>query len=153
MSNISSAVITNKNIRYKKFSKETSSSAMGEAIASLCSKLPITKVIAITMSGYAARIVSSQMLSQPIIAVSNDKKVSRALNILSGTKGVFCDTRFYKDNLEHIPKCLFYLWKNKEILNDDLILVTALGYPGSGNRMNLIQTHTVKNLTNLLSWK
>ena len=75
MSNISSAIVAKKNIKYKKFSKETSSSAMGEAITSLCSLLPITKVIAITMSGYAARIVSSQMLPQPIIAVSNDKKV------------------------------------------------------------------------------
>ena len=72
---------------------------------------------------------------------------------MSGTKGVFCNTRFYKDSLDHIPKCLFHLWKNKEIVNNDLILVTALGYPGSGNRMNLIQTHAVDNLRKLFNWK
>ena len=152
MSNISSAIVAKKTVKYKMFNKKTSSLAMGAAISNLCTLLPITKVIAITMSGYAAKIVSSQMLSQPIIAVSNDKKVSRALNILSGTKGVFCNTPFYKDNLDHIPKCLFYLWKKKDIVDDDLILVTALGYPGSGNRMNLIQTHIVKNLRNLFAW-
>ena len=153
MSNISESMVLKKNSKYKRFNKETSSLAMGEAINSLCSLLPINKVIAVTMSGYAARIASSQMLSQPIIAVSNDKKVSRSLNLLSGTKGVFCNTRFYKDSLDHIPKCLFHLWKNKEIVNNDLILVTALGYPGSGNRMNLIQTHAVDNLRKLFNWK
>ena len=105
------------------------------------------------MSGHAARIISSQLLSQPIIAVSNDKKVSRSLNLLSGTKGIFYETKFYKDNLNHIPKCLFHLWKSKEILESDMILVTALGYPGSGHRMNLIQTHAVDNIRKLFNWK
>ena len=153
MSDISAACITQKDLQDKNFTNEISSTAMGKAISSLCSSLPITKIIAITISGYAARIVASQMLPQPIIAVSNDKKISRTLNILSGTKGIYCNTYFYKDNLDHIPKCLFHLWKNKEILNSDMILVTALGYPGSGKRMNLIQTHSVKDLKNLFSWK
>ena len=34
-----------------------------------------------------------------------------------------------------------------------MILVTALGYPGSGHRMNLIQTHSVKDLKKLFAWK
>tara|TARA_B100000686_G_scaffold149590_1_gene156879 strand:- start:45547 stop:46977 length:1431 start_codon:yes stop_codon:yes gene_type:complete len=153
MSNISSSLVTDEISKYKIFNKHTSSLASGKAISVLCSLLPITKIVAITMSGHAARIISSQMLSQPIIAVSNDKKVSRSLNLLSGTKGIFYDTKFYKDNLNHIPKCLFHLWKNKEILESDMILVTALGYPGSGHRMNLIQTHSVKDLKKLFSWK
>ena len=37
--------------------------------------------------------------------------------------------------------------------DDDLILVTALGYPHSGNRMNLIQTHAVSDLRESLGWK
>ena len=32
-------------------------------------------------------------------------------------------------------------------------LVTALGYPRSGNRMNLLQTHAVCDLVESLNWK
>ena len=153
MSNISSALMKRNINEYEKFDQHASSMATGKAITTLCSLLPITKVIVITMSGHAARIVSSQNLSQPIIAESNDKKVSRSLNLLAGVTGIFYGTKFYKDSLDHIPKCLFYLWKNKEILSNDMILLTALGFPGSGQRMNIIQTHSVKGLKNLFSWK
>ena len=93
------------------------------------------------------------MLSQPIIAVSNDKNLVRSFNIFAGTKGIFFKTKFYKNSLEHIPKCLNYLYKIKEISAKDMILVTALGYPSSGRRMNLIQTHYVKDLIKTFSWK
>lgn len=33
-----------------------------------------------------------------------------------------------------------------------MILVTAVGYPKSGNRMNLIQTHVVGDLAETLNW-
>ncbi len=33
------------------------------------------------------------------------------------------------------------------------ILVTAVAYTSSGNRMNLIQIYSVKNLKRLLNWK
>jgi pyruvate kinase len=44
------------------------------------------------------------------------------------------------------------LWRRKEIVDDDLILVTAVSYPKSGNRMNLIQTHKVADLRDSLAW-
>ena len=34
-----------------------------------------------------------------------------------------------------------------------MILLTALGFPDSGQRMNIIQTHSVKGLKKLFSWK
>ena len=123
------------------------------AIKDLCLSLPITKIIAVTVSGFAARIISSKMLPQPILAISNNKNSARSLNLLSGTKGIYYETKFYKDSLEHIPKCLFYLWKTKNILSNDMILLTALGYPGSGRRMNIIQTHYVNDLMEIFSWK
>ena len=42
---------------------------MANAVKNLSMSLPITKIIAITVSGYAARVISSQMLPQPIIAI------------------------------------------------------------------------------------
>ena len=41
--------------------------------------LPINKVITITVSGFAARIVSAQRIKQPIIAVTNNQEASKVL--------------------------------------------------------------------------
>ena len=45
--------------------------AMADAVALICRQLPITKVVAITISGYAARRLAACRLRQPILAVSN----------------------------------------------------------------------------------
>ena len=77
----------------------------------------------------------------------------RGFNIYSGTTGVYLKTNFYKDSLKHIPVCLNFLWKNKYIVEKDMILLIALGYPSSGRRMNTLQTHYVKDLIKNFSWK
>ena len=126
---------------------------MANAIKYLSMSLPISKIIAITVSGYAARVVSSQMLPQPIIAISNNRNIARTFNIFQGTTGVFLKTRFYKNSLKHIPICLNHLWKNKYISEKDMVLLIALGYPGSGRRMNTLQTLYIKDLINNFSWR
>lgn len=154
MSKISSVIINNEDVNKKNIIKPASETiGMANTIKYLSYSLPITKIVAITISGYAARIVSSQMLSQPIIAVSNKKNIARCFNIYSGTTGLFLKTKFYRDSLRHIPVCLKFLWKNKKITEKDMILLIALGYPGSGRRMNTLQTHYVKDLIKNFSWK
>ena len=127
--------------------------SMARAIKGLCQGLPITKVVVITMLGFAARVISSQSIKQPILAVTNKKDIAKTFNLFSNTKGIYCNTKFYKDSLEHIPECLKFLWKISELNKKDTILVVALGYPLSGKRMNLIQTHNVKDLKKLFHWK
>lgn len=154
MSKISSVMINNQlenNTNQIGINAETI--GMANTIKYLSMSLPITKIVAITVSGYAARIVSSQSLLQPIIAISNNKNVARTFNIFKGTKGIFLDTTFYKDSLKHIPICLNYLWKNKYVKRQDMILLIALAYPGSGRRMNTLQTLFIKDLVKSLSWK
>ena len=155
MSKIANATISQKFLLKKNNTLESNSEAvgMGNAIKSLSESLPITKIVAITVSGFAARIISSQTLSQPILAVSNNQELARGFNIYLGTKGIYYNTHFSKNSLEHIPKCLQYLWSIKEIKKEDMILVTALGYPSSGRRMNVIQTHYVKDLMKTFLWK
>ena len=132
------------NIEYK---------GMALAIKNLCDYLPITKVVAISVTGFAAKIVSSHNLNCPILAVTNKKELAKGFNIFLGTKGIYFNTKFFKDNVEHIPKCIKYLWKLREISEQDMILVVALGYPSSGRRMNFIQTHYVRDLKKIFSWK
>ena len=85
--------------------------AIGDALALICHDLEITKIVAITISGYAARIVSAKMPKQPILAVTNDRKAARRFNILPGTKGIHVDIPFSRDSLQHIPACLELLWR------------------------------------------
>ena len=59
---------------------------IGSSIYSLCKSLPITKVIAITLSDMP-RVISTQMIKQPIIAISNNKHNAKSFNLYRGTQG------------------------------------------------------------------
>lgn len=126
--------------------------AMEDAIALICRRLPVTKIVAITMLGYAARMVSSRLPRQPILAVSNDPAAARSFNLLPGTEGVHVDIPFSRTSTDHLARCLEALWRSGKLVDDDLVLVTSVGYPKSGNRMNLIQTHYVADLRDSLGW-
>lgn len=126
--------------------------AMEAAIAMICRQLPITKIIAITISGFAARMIASHQPRQPIIAVSNDVAAARSFNLLPGTTGEYVDITFPKDSTDHVMECLRILRERGRVTDDDLVLITAVGYPKSGTRMNLIQTHHVGDLVNTLKW-
>ncbi len=126
--------------------------AVEDAVALLCRQLPISKIVTISVSGFAAERISSRRPRQEIICASNDPRTVRATNLLHGTRGVFVDIPFSKTTTDHIPACLKALFDQKEILPEDLIIVIAVGYPKSGNRMNLIQTHVVSDLADTLGW-
>ena len=126
--------------------------AMDAAISVICRQLPVTKIVAVTVSGYAARMVAARRPRQPIIGVSNDIMTARSLNLLPGTEGVFFDIEFSRKSTDHLVECIRQLWYSGKLVDEDLVLVTALGYPNSGNRMNLIQTHLVSDLIQTLEW-
>jgi pyruvate kinase len=126
--------------------------AVADAIEVICNESPITKIIAITRSGFAAKSVATRNLSQPIVAVSDDEIAAKSFNVYPGVEGVFFSQKFPKDNLDHVVGVLKFLREAGKIADEDLILVTAVGYPSSGNRMNMIQTHLVADLAKTLGW-
>lgn len=127
--------------------------AIEQAIALICRSLPITKIIAVTRSGYAARQLSTHGLSQPIIAISDDPRAARCFTLYSGVEGIHVDIPFQRTGTDHVVKCLETLWRGGKLSNDDLVLVTSVTYPRSGNRMNHIQTHLIDDLRETLDWK
>ena len=131
---------------------ETVPEAMASAIAHICRSLPITKIVAVTRSGYAARTIAAFRPRQPILAVSDDEIAARSFNLFAGTKGFVADQPFSKTSTDYLPRCLEKLWRDGTIEDDDLILVTAVTYPQSGNRMNLIETHKVRDLKATMGW-
>ena len=78
---------------------------------------------------------------------------ARNFNLYPGTEGVHVDIPFQRTNTDHIPKCIAALWRRGKLVDSDLILITAVGYPGSGQRMNLMQTHRVGDMAQTLGWK
>jgi len=126
--------------------------AVSEAISLICRRLPVTRIVAITKSGFAARVLASFQPRQPIIAVSDDLHRARGFNLLRGVLGVQVDAPFVKSGTTHIPACLETLWRRGLLVDEDLIVVTAVAYPASGNRMNLIETHVVSDLRANLGW-
>ena len=75
--------------------------AVEDAIALICRLLPVTKIVVVTATGYAARTLSARNPRQPIIAISNSPGVARALNLLQGTEGIFLDVTFSNKNIDH----------------------------------------------------
>ena len=65
---------------------------------------------------------------------------------------VYIIKRFERKNIDFFKKILKFLFNQKLISIKDKILVTAVAYPSSGNRMNLIQIHEVGDLKKLLGW-
>ena len=151
--------VSSQHVRKKQVTKSRNSEKslirnhMAKAVAHLCKNTPITKVVAITKSGFAARSLSLLQISQPIIAVSDNLENARTFNLFPGTQGIFLDISFSKKNTDHIILCLKKLWQNN-ILNDkDLVVVIGLSYPKSGNRFNHIQLHLINDLVEIFNWK
>jgi len=126
---------------------------MGAAIALISRSLPVTKIVAITRSGYAARTIAAERPRAPILAVSDSAAAARSFGLLPGVEGIHTSVVFSRASTDHIAACLKELWLCRRIGPDDLILVNALSYPKSGNRMNLLQTHYVSDLAEALGWQ
>ena len=127
--------------------------AVSEAIAGMCRDLPITKIVTVTLGGYSARMISAKRPSQPILAVTNDPTAARAFNLCRGVRGITVDVPFSRVSTDHIVKCLEELWRRGDIVDADTVLVTSVGYPNSGNRMNMIEMHRVSDLGQALGWR
>jgi pyruvate kinase len=126
--------------------------AMANAIAMMCRDQPVTKVVAVTSFGYAPRVLSLLFLKQPIIAVSNNEMTARSCNIFPGVEGVHVDIPFSRTSTDHVVDCLRELFIKGHLTSEDFVLVVAVGYPRSGRRMNLVQTHAIDELATLMGW-
>lgn len=127
--------------------------AIGGAARFICEVLPITKVVCVTRKGFAPRAIAMQGLKQQIVAATPDPSLALACNLLPGVKGVHTEFSIDNASLDYITDALASLWRTGHITPDDMILVTAVGFPKQGSRMNLLQTHRVSDLAESLGWK
>jgi pyruvate kinase len=127
--------------------------AIGDAVPALCRALPVDRIVAITRSGFAARMIARHRPRQPILAVSDDPAAARSFNLLAGTTGVLSEQSFPRDSGDHIPRVLEQLWRRGVVEDHELLLVVGVSYPGRGTRMNTLQVHRVADLVTGLGWR
>ena len=126
--------------------------AISRAIPLLCKALPITKVVAITRSGYAANMISRAKLTQPIIAVSDDFMAAKSFNLIPGATGIHSKIPFSKITSDHIFEIIKILYLDGILDIEDKIVVAGISYPTQGSRMNTIQIYEIANLAHEFSW-
>lgn len=120
--------------------------AVGNVIPMLCRALPVDKIVAITRSGFAARMIARHRPRQPILAVSDDAIAARSFNLIAGTQGVVSDVPFRRDSGEHIARVLLQLHQRGLLAAEEMVLVVGLSYPGSNTRMNTVQIHRMADI-------
>jgi pyruvate kinase len=126
--------------------------AMSMVIPNLCRSLPITKIVAITRSGYAARMIAMHQLPQPILAVSDDLAAAHSFGLIPGTTGIFSDSPFSTESGDHILQNLKSLYNKSLLTAEDLVLVSGITYPAPKSRMNTIQIFDMKSMANKYHW-
>jgi pyruvate kinase len=121
------------------------SDAVSKAIWRLCQTMPIDKVVTLTRSGYTARMISRFKLSQPIIAVTQDERVKRQLELTFGVYPVYVE---YEERKDPICEVANKLSSMNLITDEDLVLFTAASRTSAKHASNLIEIHEIKELKN-----
>ena len=85
--------------------------AFVDAIVEILNGVAITKVIVVTRSGFAARMLASRLIMQPILAFSDDLDMVRSFNLFAGVTGVYSDKAFSRGSADHIKNCIYSLYE------------------------------------------
>jgi pyruvate kinase len=119
------------------------SDAVSKAIRRLCLIMPIDKVVTLTRSGYTARMIGRFKLSQPIIAVTQDDRVKRQLELGFGIYPVKIEYQEHSDRIRHVTNSLFSM---DLISDEDIVLFTAASRTLAKHASNLIEIHKIGEL-------
>ena len=119
------------------------SRSISRSIWQISESMPIDKVVALTRSGYTARMISRFRLKQPILAVTPSRT---SANRLSLSYGVY-PTRFdYMGEKDHILSTAGMLLSKGLIKSDERILFSAGFRTYTSHESNLIEIHKVDDL-------
>jgi len=119
------------------------SDVVSKSIHSMSLHLPISRIIAITNSGFTARMISRFKPSQEIIAVTNNAAVERKLRISYGITPVLLNKIPEKKKISRVAG---ELYRKKLLKRHDLVIFTAGIYQRDEPTSNAIQIHRVSDL-------
>lgn len=121
---------------------EMDAHAITTAVVKMLDELEISSVVAITRSGFTAKLLSKVKPSVPVIALSDNEKVCRRLNPFWGVfpYHVELDPNFSESFLEKIDE---FLLKNTFLKAGDKVIMTGgLPYLSEG-KTNFLRIHQI----------
>lgn len=135
----------------KKRGTDSIPAAVASSLATMCNEMPITKVVAVTFSGYAVRMMSKFDLKQPLIVVTDELEKARKFNLFKGVASYNLDIKFDPKNTEHLTNSLHQLYEKDVLDQEDLLALTAVRFP-TNNKMNFLEIHNMKDLVQVFNW-
>jgi len=115
---------------------------ISESVYDMSRHLPVTKIVAITGSGFTGRMIARFKPKQGVIAVTNSKAVERELKISFGVTPFRMDIPV-KKKIVLVAKELYRAGLLKK---SDLVVFTAGIYLGERPSSNSIQIHLIGDL-------
>jgi pyruvate kinase len=128
------------------------SESLSDVLELVARKAGVTKIVAFTKSGYAAKVLSCRDLSVPIIAACDSPEVSRALQLFKNVTPAFLGQTFSPESADHILAGLKDLFRLKHVEAGDTVLTVGVTYPKPGNTFNTIQIHRIADLKETFKW-
>jgi pyruvate kinase len=121
------------------------SDTVSRAIQEICLRMPLDKVIALTQTGYTARMIARFKINQPIIAVTPDINVKKQLELVFGVKPILID---YLDEKDMISTVAHDLCNLNMIDCRETVLFTAGKRTKVKHASNSIEIHKIEELLN-----
>jgi len=119
------------------------SDAISKAVQKICQNMPVDKVVTLTRSGYTARMIARFRITQPIIAVTPEKRVKKQLELVFGVYPVHIDYHGEKDRILAVANKLYSM---KLLKDEDTVLFTAAFRTTLKHASNLIEIHNIEEL-------
>ncbi len=124
--------------------KQTISEVMSKAIPTLARELNMSKIIALTRSGFTARMISRFRMDRDIFAITSKHKTYRQLNLYFGITPIKMPDA--KQTTYYIAKHLF----SKKLINkNETIIFSAGTYEYRSHHSNMIEVHATEDLLKL----
>ena len=115
---------------------------IGQAAVQLGKKLEVDSIIAITQTGYSARMISRNRVPIPIYAVTHEESTMRKNNLIWGVKSVFNP---YDDDFDDLVyNAIQKLYNTKLVKSSDNVILVAGSVVGLPGKINTIQVLNVK---------
>lgn len=121
-------------------SYELDSRAIVSAVVKMLSEVEISAIIAVTKTGYTAKLLSKSKPSVPIIAFSDEEKVCRALNLFWGVYP-FKTEKHENFTEEMLRKTDEILIKETFLSRGDKIVITGALPRTGGGQTNFLRLH------------
>ncbi|MBM3115694.1 pyruvate kinase [Jeongeupia naejangsanensis] len=122
------------------------------ATQALATTLPITKVVVLSRTGYAARLVAMAGIPQPIFIVGSDPALARAWQLLPGSVGIHLPAlQVGSERASTIA--LQALWQQGLLDEQDIVLVAQAASDNALSSLNQLHTVQIGQLATEQGWR